>query len=459
MEYDRKKENVKDIKQEVIKKVTPTEKERRDLLKLFEKIKKIILKKDKEKLIKKVELVGSVAKNTFLKGEGDLDIFIFFDESISRDKLEEYGLMIGKEVFNELKIKHVIKYAEHPYVKGSYKGIKIEIVPAYYLESINKVVSAVDRTPFHKKYVIEHLKNPEEVLILKKFMKSIGVYGSELAVKGFSGYAAELLIIKYKRFEEVLKAAINWKEKEVICLKSCNKKKIIKKFKDAAFIIVDPVDPNRNVTAAVSKQSFMKFKIFSYLFLSHPSLKFFEHVVPSYREVMQKVKKTKRHYFIAHFKNNEKVIEDIIMPQLEKLRKLAIYFYKLHDFAVVRSFPYYCSKGYGLYFEFHAYAFSTERHVEGPDLKADISRIKNFLKKYKEVWVDENGKINANTPRLYKKPEDFFLNLKDKDFNELRQQGIPKNIAKDYKSLKIKKLERCNEFIKRLKLIETNKYN
>ena len=317
-------------------------------------------------------------------------------------------------------------------------------------------MSAVDRTPFHKRYVIEHLKNPEEVLLLKKFMKSAGVYGSELAVKGFSGYAAELLIIKYQRFEEVLKAAISWKEREVICLESCDKKKIIKKFKDAALIIVDPVDSNRNVTAAVSKQSLMRFKIYSYLFLSRPSLKFFEPALPSSKEVFQKVKETKRHYFIAQFKNSEKVIEDIIMPQLEKLRKLALYFYKLHDFGVVRSFPYYCGKGYGLYFEFHARAFSTQRHVEGPDLKADINRIKNFLKKYKEVWVDEHGKINANTPRLYKKPEDFFLNLKDKDFNELRQQGIPKNIAKDYASLKIKKIERCDDFIKRLKLIETN---
>lgn len=457
MVQKREKENVKDIKHKVLSKITPTKREKQKLWRVFDEIAKVIKEKDNEKLIKRVELVGSVAKGTFLKGDGDLDIFMFFDESVSREKLEEYGLKISREVFEKLNVRYVIKYAEHPYIKGEYRGIKVELVPAYDLKIITRVISAVDRTPFHKRYVIENLKNHDEVLILKKFMKASGVYGSELNVKGFSGYAAELLVIKYKRFEEVLKAAIKWKEKEILCLEPCDKTKVLKKFKDAALIIVDPVDCNRNVTAAVSKQSLMRFKVFAHLFLSQPSTNFFETKMLDAQVVLHKIKATKRHYFIAYFKNKEKTIEDIIVPQLEKLMKLALYFYKLHDFAVVRSFPYYCSNHYGLYFEFHAAKFSEQRHVEGPDLKANIQRIKNFLKKYKEVWVSDEGKLNANTLRVYKKPEDFFLSLKGMSFEELRQQGIPKNIAKDYETLKIKRIEKCMDFVERLKLIETYK--
>jgi len=42
---------------------------------------------------------------------------------------------------------------------------------------------------------------------LKQFMKGIGVYGSELRRRGFSGYLTELLVINYGSFLGVLKEA------------------------------------------------------------------------------------------------------------------------------------------------------------------------------------------------------------------------------------------------------------
>jgi tRNA adenylyltransferase (EC 2.7.7.25) len=49
-----------------------------------------------------------------------------------------------------------------------------------------------------------HREQKDEVRLLKKFMKGIGVYGAEIKVKGFSGYVAELLVYFYDSFRNVL---------------------------------------------------------------------------------------------------------------------------------------------------------------------------------------------------------------------------------------------------------------
>ncbi|NPA38335.1 MAG: CCA tRNA nucleotidyltransferase, partial [Candidatus Nanohaloarchaeota archaeon] len=430
-------QDVTHIKKLVLKKITPDEKEKQKLWALFNHIKTLIEKHDSQHLIKRIELVGSVAKNTFLKGEGDLDIFMFFDTSLSKEDLEKYGLEIGKKVFEELRVKYVIKYAEHPYVKAKVQGIKVEIVPAYALDYIDKVVSAVDRTPFHKAYIQQHLRNHEEVLLLKKFMKACGVYGSELAVKGFSGYATELLIIKYGSFENVLKHALNWRIKEILCLNRCNKKKVLERFKDSVFIIVDPVDPNRNVTAVVSEKALMMFKICAYKFLKYPSSAYFEIKEVEWDAIKHYLDKLNRHYFMIKFKNVSEDIEDVIVPQLEKFKKLLEYEYEHYDFKVVRSFPYFCEKHYGLYFEFDSSTFSSYRVVKGPDVKANFKRIQGFLDKYQEIWVDDKGRLHANVKRHYALPEHLIREMKNYDFQQLRERGIPKNIAKAFHTLQI----------------------
>ena len=152
----------------------------------------------REKYDLDARLMGSVAKNTFLSGDKDLDIFVLFPLSFSREELEKKGLEIGKAVF--LKFgggKYIVSYAEHPYTKGMLEEYKVEIVPAYLIKSTKELMSAVDRTPFHTNYVISNLKNHDEVRILKKFLKGIGCYGSDLKTEGFSGYLCELLIMRY----------------------------------------------------------------------------------------------------------------------------------------------------------------------------------------------------------------------------------------------------------------------
>ncbi|MEM5832725.1 MAG: nucleotidyltransferase domain-containing protein, partial [Candidatus Aenigmatarchaeota archaeon] len=106
-----------------------------------------------------VMVCGSFAKNTWLPKKYEIDIFILFSPKLERERLEELGLIIGKRVAEELNAEYVIEYAEHPYVRMKYREVQIDLVPAYRVEKASEKISAVDRTPFHTKYVIEKLKN------------------------------------------------------------------------------------------------------------------------------------------------------------------------------------------------------------------------------------------------------------------------------------------------------------
>ncbi len=433
-------EEIEKIKKEVLKKIKPTKDEKKRLLDFYNEIKKNIKKYDNENLIKKIDLVGSVSKDTFLKDNRDLDIFMFFSKEISKEKMEEYALEIGKNIFLLYNEKYVIKYAEHPYVKGKIRGFDIELVPAYLINKGEKIRSAVDRTLFHKEYIINNLKEHDEVRILKKFMKSVGVYGSELYINGFSGYACELFIIKYKSFENFLKNVINFKKREVICLsRECDEKKYRKRFRNDAIILVDPVDENRNVCSSVSIQNLAKIKLYARLFLSRPSINFFflDEIKINKKELNIKHKEMDKYWFVVEFKNTKEEIKDTIYPQLEKFRKYLLYLYEQLDFKVERSFSYIDDNSYGIYFEFGFSKPAKFRLVKGPEMFVKWDRIKGFIKKYKVYWIDDKGMLKSNVRRKYILPEDVVLSLKELEEDKRHMLGVPKSISRDYYTLQV----------------------
>jgi tRNA nucleotidyltransferase (CCA-adding enzyme) len=235
----------------ITKRIRPKEGERDNALKLFNHIKTYIL----ESFGKESIIVGSVAKDTFLKEDMDLDIFVFFDPSTPKEILEREGLRIGKSTFNQFGSSYKIAYAEHPYVSGDIEGLPVEIVPCYKVSSGKHIQSAVDRTPFHLEYVMEHLNESQrdDVRLLKKFLKAQKLYGADSRANGFSGYLCELLIIKYNSFANLLAHAIQWEQGVTIDM---NEKE--KDFEDP-LVVVDPVDPTRNVASALSLSTFSRF--------------------------------------------------------------------------------------------------------------------------------------------------------------------------------------------------------
>ncbi len=194
-------------------------------------------------------LVGSVAKNTALKGKFDIDIFMAFPLDTDKKYLKEKGLYLAHKCSDEFDGKASHHFASHPYVTSIIDGYEVDMVPCYEIEDGSQLKSAVDRTILHTRYVKANLSEgqEDEVLLLKKFMQMTGTYGSEFKVGGFAGYLCELLIIHYGSFEETLKAATKWNFGYSIDLENYGTSKL---FNDP-LIVIDPTDMNRNVGAAL----------------------------------------------------------------------------------------------------------------------------------------------------------------------------------------------------------------
>ena len=212
---------------------------------------------DRQGINAKVNLVGSVAKNTALKGKSDIDIFIAFPLDADKQYLKKTGLELAHMCCDEFGVDAEHHYASHPYVTTHIEDCEVDIVPCYAIETGDQLKSAVDRTILHTRYVKENLSESQqdEVLLLKRFMAMTGTYGSEFKVGGFAGYLCELLILHYGTFEKTLKSAIKWKYGHVIDIENYGTSD---NFKDP-LIVIDPTDKNRNVGAALRLDKMAEF--------------------------------------------------------------------------------------------------------------------------------------------------------------------------------------------------------
>lgn len=272
-------------------------------------------------------LVGSAARGTWLAGDHDLDIFIAVPEA---SDIKD-ALSLARAVAPE----HEEKYAEHPYVHAAIEGFDVDLVPCYLLENTSRLKSAVDRTPFHTRYVLGKISGLEDqVLLLKQFMKGIGVYGSELKVGGFSGYLSELLVLRYGSFMGVLEGASGWRPGKIIDLECGG---VLSH--DGPLVVVDPVDPKRNVAAALTLDKMLQFAASARCFIKGPSLDFFfpGRIQPLTDEELIKIMELRRSAFILLEFPAPPVVEDILFPQLRKAEESIRFLLARNEFSVLRS--------------------------------------------------------------------------------------------------------------------------
>ena len=99
----------------------------------------------------------------------------------------------------------------------------------------------------------EKLTGPmkDDIRILKCFLNANEMYGAEIAKQGFSGYVCEALVYYLGSFENVLKKMANLQKNEMIGESP-------RKF-DSPVVIIDPIDRNRNLGAAISMDNVTNF--------------------------------------------------------------------------------------------------------------------------------------------------------------------------------------------------------
>ncbi|MQL55228.1 CCA tRNA nucleotidyltransferase [Acidianus ambivalens] len=338
------------------------------------------------------EIHGSFRKGTWLKGDADVDVFVFFPKNVGKEYISTEAIKILRERLSGFNI--TTAYAEHPYLIVNHKGIEIDIVPALKIEEGEKPITAVDRTPFHTEFINSHLseEQKDEVRLLKRFMKGIGVYGAEIKVRGFSGYVTELLIVKFGSFLEVLKNASKWKPPVKIF--------IVKPERDfkCPLILPDPVDPSRNAGAAVSLKRLAEFSIASRYFLKNPSEKFFFPPEPAGDKIKGDVLVTK----IEILDNN--VVEDLLWGQINKSVEKIFNILRNYGYRVIDVQAYGDIKNLLFALQLESKEIGNYKLNQGPPFYMDLD---DFISKNDNIWVGEDGRLYSIKERRNDKIEDI----------------------------------------------------
>jgi tRNA nucleotidyltransferase (CCA-adding enzyme) len=375
----------------VLKRVTPKTDERAKIGILAGKLERKVTSASKQLGVKaKVRVEGSVAKDTWLSGEPDVDVFMRVPTSIPRESLGEVCLKVAKEATKGSK--QIERFAEHPYLEAFVDGTRVNIVPCYAAKP-GEWLSATDRTPFHSDYINKNLdvKMRGQVRLLKKFMKGIGVYGAEVKVGGFSGYLCELLVLHYGSFLDAVDAFAKHKQRIVIDIEGfyTNRQREVDLLFDDPLVVVDPVDKARNVASAVRKQNLYTFIAAAQAFVKWPSLNFF-YPLPTIpmnaRKMREELKKRHQGPTIVFVMfGRVDAVPDILWGQLYKslrsMRKLV----SLSDFSLLRNFAWSDEEDLNVFgFELeHCCIPEVKKHL-GPPLDKE-SDCEKFLLKHQNT--------------------------------------------------------------------------
>lgn len=421
-----------DILKRVKSKIIPTKKEAENI----ENVMNILLSKT-DTVIKPMGLqktiAGSLLRDTWLRDKKEIDLFILFPTTFKRERLESLGLEIGKKIMKRMGGKSRISYAEHPYVKGEIDGYSIDIVPCYKVESASKIISAVDRTPFHNKY-LEKTLLPEmsgEVRLLKQFCKSCGVYGSDEKTRGFSGYLCELLIIRYKNFKNLVLETKGWDPGIRIDIEGHGKIKDTKKhYRSQPLIVIDPTDPKRNVAAALSPKNFILFVNMCKKFVNSPRENYFEkeRLPVKISEIKKSVKERGTEMIMIKFKRPD-IVDDVLFAQLRKTSKRLDNFLGENEFRVIKRGSWADENICLILLEMEVWNLPGIRKMIGPSIFSKIHS-EQFTKKY------GNGRLDVEKDYWISFVERKFLTAKEalswfvgKSKKKLREQGIGSHLS------------------------------
>ncbi len=377
--------SIEDVLAEVLKRVNPSESEQKKVQGLARKLTKKVKEAAKEKGLKTdIRIEGSVAKDTWLRDCPEIDLFMQVPTTIPQEAFNTVFLEIAKKA--TAGYKQIERFAEHPYLEAVIDDVYINIVPCYNIKR-GEWITATDRTPFHTDYIKPQLdeKMGEEVRLLKRFMKGIGVYGAEIKVGGFSGYLCELLVLNYGSFIEVLYAATNWSKGLVIDYEG--QYDIVndaKKVFEEPFIMVDPVDKGRNVAAAVREERLNEFIVASREFLKNPDMKFFyppETKALESTELINGINARGSTIVFIKFEG-EAPVPDILWGQLYKSKKAIRKTIQHYKFTVLRDDIWSNEKGLNiLIFEIENRFLPRMKKHLGPPLK-NIVDCEKFLRKH-----------------------------------------------------------------------------
>ena len=424
------------VQEEILQKITPTSADRAKLTALAEELQRKVTLVCQEQGVKAaVRVEGSFAKDTGLREEPEIDVFIRLPTTIPSRALGKIGLKIARKATNGAR--QVERFAEHPYLEVFIDDVRLNIVPCYDVKR-GEWLSATDRTPFHTDYIKKRLNKDSlgEVRLLKKFLKGVDAYGAEIKIGGFSGYLCELLILHHKSFIETLGAFAGYTQRIAIHIEGyyAGREKEVKRLFPEPLVIVDPVDKARNVASAVQPQKLYTIVAAARAFLRKPNAKFFypPEISALAADALASKLENRGASLIFLTLGNIEAVPDVLWGQLYKtqraLRKLA----ELTDFKVLRDAVWSNEKTLSVFaFEFEQRVLPSIKKHLGPPFKRE-KECENFLSKYARndgvvsgPYI-EDGRWVVELPRVF---TDVVELLREKLQDGGRTIGVAERIS------------------------------
>lgn len=388
---------------EILKKISPDSEEITALNNSLETVKSLI-----EDFAKKhnfsVEVVagGSTAKGTFLKGSFDVDIFVRFKSKGDLSNMLEKVIMDLSEKLN-VAVEKV--HGSRDYFQFEYKGFFFEIVPVKFINSLDEMENVTDMSPLHVFWVKKKLneKLAGDIRLAKQFCKSCDVYGAESFINGISGHVLDILIIEYGSFDNFIKEVSNWsgitivdpEKKHSNVLKELNQAKLV-----SPLIVVDPIDLNRNASAALSKKKYNKLIATCRKFLKQPDVSFFE-IKPFDLKSLQSKQLDNELLFVVSCVPVEGK-KDVVATKILKVFEFIERHLRLYNFSIRFCDWHYSPNQSELFFFVKNEILEKQFEREGPPIKN-----KSDALRFKKIHGD---KVYERDGRLFVKVNREFIN-------------------------------------------------
>ncbi len=337
-----------------------------------------------------VILGGSFAKGTWLRGHVDLDIFVRFDPDTPEEEFEKVGLEVGNIATRGYP--RGKKFAQHPYTEANVDGVRVNVVPCFDVKP-GEWKSAADRSPFHVR-LVEKLpeRTKKQVRLLKLFMHATGVYGAEIRVQGFSGYAAEALVMQHGSFESVLRWFASESQPEG----------------GRAFVLPDPVDRGRDLGIAVSGQSLGRMVLAAREFLRRPNLAYFH-------RMSGKSHPTLKGDVVAVLFSHKRLSEDTLWGELRKTSRHIVRHLEVNGFVQARYMAASNnddSSAILLIPEVSRLPPVEQRVGPTVDRRRDVDAfISANAKDSRLFWVDDDARVRLLRPRKYRDMADLLTDV------------------------------------------------
>ncbi len=419
-----KKGKINSMLKEVLKKIDPPESDLKIINNSLNKFLDEIGKKIKNlKINAEIFVGGSFSKNTLIKKDVyDIDVFIRFEKK-SKEISE-----ITKKIIRGIK-NQIIVHGSRDYFKIKVSPIAyIELIPVIKINNPKDAENITDLSYSHVNYINKKIKKNkrilEDIMLAKAFCYANNCYGAESYISGFSGYGLELLVYHYGGFLRFIKEMVKiGKEKLVIDIEKQykNKQDVFMNLNSSKLhspiILIDPTYKQRNVLAALSEESFERFKKVCAKFLRNPNPGFFEPKKTDIEKIKKYSKDRKYEFSIMRIETDRQE-GDIAGSKLLKFYKHIKNEIEKYFEIKKTGFEYSGKKTANCFFVVKG---KKEIIVSGPETK-DKENVKSFKKIHKKTFVKKD-RVYASEKIDFSLKE-FINKWKEKNKNKIMEMSV-----------------------------------